>query len=444
VNKLKKTLILGWAAGLLAGSVLFFVSRNRPQADPQLEASWTEVAGKPCLYFFCEDFPAFWSHFEKTPAGTSLKENAPFLIDMPQSVLRQTLGIRFTPLRWRLWLSRGTSFGWYPDEGTWFLVAEGGVLSRLLGKYLWNTSRTCAHGIMDAQITAVQMAPDGAVYLTSGSSNLLEILEKQTNNINKKSKTYFYINQDGMVTGIWDSAPPQITMQALTPTEESASIVLRMNPIFFISGKLFLSFLSERLLNEEVPVWVSALLKEECVGFYFFGFKTEQGVPIPDILLVTRSGNGGFIAEPRQLPVRKRGIGTRTGWELDVFSPWLQLYGVSKGERQYVVTMISRLEELLNQPDPEPARETPEKGGRWLLARIQWPLLAKSVRQWLQFLAEHEMVPGISDPRELDLSWFPLMQWLETLGDAEVSFSPAAGGAWQIQGHLWNVSGPAS
>ena len=443
MNKLKKTLIFGWAAVLVAGTVLFFVSRDCPQADPRLEVSWTEVAGKPCWYFFCEDFPAFWSRFEKTPAGASLKENASFLIDMPRLMLRQTLGIRFTPLRWRLWLGRRTGFGWYPDDGRWFLAAEGGVLSGLLGKYLWNTSRTCIHSETDAQTIAVQMTPDGEVYLTCGCSHLLK-LEKKIRNINKKLNT-FYIDTNGIVNGIWDNAPPQITTQTFTPPEGSLNNVLSMNPMFFISGKLFSFFLSEKLLNKKkVLGWVSALFKEEFIGFYFFGFKTEQGVPIPDILLVTRSGNGGFIAEPRQLPVRKRGIGTRTGWELDVFSPWLQLYGVSKGERQYVVTMISRLEELLNQPDPEPARETPEKGGRWLLARIQWPILAKSVRQWLQFLAEHEMVPGISDPRELDLSWFPLMQWLETLGDAEVSFSPAAGGAWQIQGHLWNVSGPAS
>jgi len=56
-------------------------------------------------------------------------------------------------------------------------------------------------------------------------------------------------------------------------------------------------------------------------------------------------------------------------------------------------------------------------------------------------MAENDALPGVSDPRELELRWFPLLKWLETLGDGEIAVLPASGGTLETRGYFWKPSG---
>lgn len=442
VNRLWKTLIFVGAGGLLGLVALIIFPWNRPEATPRIEVGWTGGTDRPCLLLICEDFPTFWSRFGKTPAGLSLQENAPFLIDIPLLMLRKTCRIRFTPLRWRLWLGKRAEFGWFPGDGMWFLAADGGILSRLAGKYLWGPSQSPASGVMNAPSTIVQISPNGEFYLVHGWNKTKEKHLKDIKNIKnniKKSKIYFNIDLEGRVLGVWNNAPPWIRAEALSLLERSVKDVLSDDLAFSIQNKALLSIVpAEKMFNETAfPRWIISIFKSEFIGFYFFELKIEQGVPVPDLLLVSRN-HQAFPAGLTWIPIRERVLGDHPIWQLDVLPPWLQIYGVSYKDRLYLATVASRLMGLLDRSESDLREIAAEREEACLEAHIQWSLLAKSARQLLQFMADRQALPGISDPRELELHWFPLLRWLETLGDADMACFPASGGVWQIRGHLWN------
>lgn len=336
-------------------------------------------------------------------------------------------------------MGRRAAFGWFPDDGTWLLAAEGGILSRLAGKYLWGPSRNPAPGVMHAPSTIIRIAPDGELYLVHGLDEPAEKQLKKIKNNIKKLKINFDLDLAGTFNGVWNNAPPWIRTETLSQPDRSVSDVLHDDPVFFIHGDSLAFLLSaDRILNgTALPEWIISIFKYELIGFYFFGLKIEQGVPVPDLLLAAR-GNETFPPALSRMPVRERVFGNHPGWQLDVLPPWLQMYGVSIGDRHYMATVAARLADLLDQPEPDAAETMAGREEACLEVRIQWPLLARSARQLLQFMADQQTVPGISDPRELALHWFPLIRWLETLGGADLACYPASGGAWQIRGHLWN------
>ncbi|HOK91124.1 MAG TPA: hypothetical protein PK379_13955, partial [Candidatus Hydrogenedentes bacterium] len=158
--------------------------------------------------------------------------------------------------------------------------------------------------------------------------------------------------------------------------------------------------------------------------------------------MTVRPESEPFFSRDPLIPVRERIIGERRGWEIDLLPPWLRLYAIPEGGTCYLATTLTRITGLwdhMNQPLL--GEDMPDKSSPILRVHARWPRLARSARPWLQFMAENDALPGVSDPRELELRWFPLLKWLETLGDGEIAVLPASGGTLEMNGYLWKPSG---
>jgi len=443
LNRLKRYLIIGLIIGGGGIGCLYLFPWGHPSDIPRVKIAWNKIGDKPFLLFFCNDFPFFWSVFEKTGVGTSLKENAAFLVDTPQLVLRRRTGIRFTPVRWRLWLGRQAWFGWCPD-GTWFLEAEGGILSRLFGRYLWGEHTPSVHWNGDSVSVMGQASSYGVFFQGQDESSINKKILKGMKEEIKQSKNFILIGPDGAVHGVCSEVLSGPHMGNLDPVEGQAERVLRQDTSFSIEGKSFLLMPFFQFIQNELPFppWSSAIVSDNLAGFYFYGFVSVDGVPVPDVSMTVRPESEPFFSRDPLIPVRERIIGERRGWEIDLLPPWLRLYAIPEGGTCYLATTLTRITGLwdhMNQPLL--GEDMPDKSSPILRVHARWPRLARSARPWLQFMAENDALPGVSDPRELELRWFPLLKWLETLGDGEIAVLPASGGTLEMNGYLWKPSG---
>ncbi|HOQ90627.1 MAG TPA: hypothetical protein PLX03_10860, partial [Candidatus Hydrogenedentes bacterium] len=182
-------------------------------------------------------------------------------------------------------------------------------------------------------------------------------------------------------------------------------------------------------------------LNQKWKGGYCFDLEIQDGIPVPDIVLAGDALDVPAWAEKYNLSIRSRSFGSYEGWEIALFPPWLTEYVAQAGDVQVFATSASRLADILDGLSslPDSFREVSQPGNR-LSLRVNWPRLAKPIQKLLLVMAENHMLMGVSDPRELDLHWFPLLKWLKTLGETLLEVSPAGADTWRIEGHICNVS----
>ena len=114
----------GWlvAAALLAAVLLLndFLSGTGPVAYGPDNAQWIVSA---------DDFPAFYRNLLDTDLAKAVNDEAPDHYAAWQLAVRQTTGIRPTPLRWRVWLGR--RFLAAVSEDGWGACVRPGILLRV-------------------------------------------------------------------------------------------------------------------------------------------------------------------------------------------------------------------------------------------------------------------------------------------------------------------------
>jgi hypothetical protein len=108
---------------LVVGLLAWYDDTLKRGADPgYLPANYD-------AYLLSHDFPRFCSAMEQTNAGESLLREVPRSVGDLQLAVRQTTGIRATPLRWRLWLGYTLLAG--EADGARGICVRPGLLIRL-------------------------------------------------------------------------------------------------------------------------------------------------------------------------------------------------------------------------------------------------------------------------------------------------------------------------
>jgi len=439
-------LVIGTGVALAVLSLVLNFGTSNPADSPSLHIAYQGTQTDSWFLVSCDDFPGFWSRFEKSPAGKSLRREADFLLEAPRLSLRKITGIRFTPLRWRLWLGRRVVFGWCPD-GEWFLAAQGGPLYRAIGRYLFAQSPTPVQKTSSASTYLLQWHPEWG-YCIFASEQAFKGFNEIKKDLKKQKTLQININPELNFEGIYRLTEPH-TVTTLTdqPSVTLSSILSQRNKSSIsVQGSIqFLVNLSvEKTIKNDKKIYKSlfaVFLNQNWKEGYCFDLEVQDGIPVPDIVLAGDALDIPAWAEKYNLSIRSRSFGSYEGWEIALFPPWLTGYVAQVGDVQVFATSASRLADILDGLSflPDSSREVSQPGNR-LSLRVNWLRLAKPIQKLLPVMAENHMLMGISDPRELDLHWFPLLKWIKTLGETLLEVSPAGADTWRIEGHICSVS----